>query len=309
MANPRVCLQLLFVTCACMVQRHKFPPLSWSGTCCVSACPPASHAACSATPAAATGHRVTLSRETSRRPFYRLPPSIILLDIHSHKANQTKPKESQVVDDHFLRLVTAMSSLQKSHEERAQSAAQKAADELHAARRDQIHDEAPASPRGGGGILGTVQESARSVMGAVQDTFSGSGGRGGGTDTTTTTRDSAAAAGEYAEEGKAKARGIADAAMGKATETKDAAAEKARGAMDAAAEKARGARDAAADKAEGAREYAAEKTARMAGDGEEEEDVMLRVKAADQMTGQAFNDVGPMGGEGTGMPGRRRSSG
>jgi hypothetical protein len=37
----------------------------------------------------------------------------------------------------------------------------------------------------------------------------------------------------------------------------------------------------------------------------EEEDVMLRVKAADQMTGQAFNDVGKMGEEGTGMPRRR----
>jgi len=36
---------------------------------------------------------------------------------------------------------------------------------------------------------------------------------------------------------------------------------------------------------------------------------MLRVKAADQMTGRpsgpAFNDVGPMGEEGTGMPRRR----
>jgi len=43
------------------------------------------------------------------------------------------------------------------------------------------------------------------------------------------------------------------------------------------------------------------------GDEPEEEDVMLRVKDADQMTGQAFNDVGPMGEEGTGMPRRRRS--
>jgi len=45
------------------------------------------------------------------------------------------------------------------------------------------------------------------------------------------------------------------------------------------------------------------------GDEPEEEDVMLRVKAADQMTGRpsgpAFNDVGPMGEEGTGMPRRR----
>lgn len=182
-----------------------------------------------------------------------------------------------------------MSSMQKTHEERAQSAAQRAADELHAARRDQVRDEAPASPRaaasdGDGGILGSVQESARSVMGAVQDTFSrGGGGRGG------TTRDSAAgdtmaAVGDYAEEGKAKARGVADAAMGKATETKDAAADRARSARDAAADKTK-----------------------VAG-GDSEEDVMLRVKDADQMTGQAFNDVGKMGEEGTGMP-RRRSSG
>jgi len=171
--------------------------------------------------------------------------------------------------------------MQRSHEERAQSAAQKAADELHAARRE----EAPASPRGGGGILGSVQESALSAMGAVKDTFSG-GGRGG----TTTTHGGAAGdgvsatAGDYAEEGKAKARGAADAA-----------ADRARGAMDAAAEKARGARDAAADRT------------KLGGDEPEEEDVMLRVKDADQMTGQAFNDVGPMGEEGTGMPRRRRS--
>jgi len=171
-----------------------------------------------------------------------------------------------------------MASMQRSHEERAQSAAQKAADELRAARRE----EAPASPRGGG-ILGSVQESARSAMGAVKDTFSG-GGRGG---TTTTHGDVAgdgvsATAGDYAEEGKAKARGAADAA-----------ADRARGAMDAAAEKARGARDAAADRT------------KLGGDEPEEEDVMLRVKDADQMTGQAFNDVGPMGEEGTGMPRRR----
>jgi hypothetical protein len=61
-------------------------------------------------------------------------------------------------------------------------------------------------------------------------------------------------------------------------------------------------KDAAADKAEGAKEYAAEKTA----GAEPKEDVMLRVKAADHMTAQAFNDVGPIGKESTGMPGRRR---
>jgi hypothetical protein len=41
------------------------------------------------------------------------------------------------------------------------------------------------------------------------------------------------------------------------------------------------------------------------GGAESGEDVMLRVKAADQMTGQMFNDVGLMGEEGTGMPRRR----
>ena len=173
-----------------------------------------------------------------------------------------------------------MASMQRSHEERAQSAAQKAPDELHAARRE----EAPASPRGGGGgILGSVQESARSAMGAVKDTFSG-GGRGG---TRTTHGDVAgdgvsATAGDYAEEGKAKARDVADAAMGKAAETKDAAADRARCAMDAAADRTK-----------------------LGGGESEEDDVMLRVKEADQMTGQAFNDVGPMGEEGTGMPRRR----
>jgi hypothetical protein len=84
---------------------------------------------------------------------------------------------------------------------------------------------------------------------------------------------------------------MADAAMDKAAETKDLAADR-----------ARGMRDAAANKDEGAKEYAAEKTA----GAESEEDVMLRVKEADHMTGQAVNDVGPIGEEGNGMPRRRR---
>ncbi|KAL6627709.1 hypothetical protein ACP70R_031435 [Stipagrostis hirtigluma subsp. patula] len=309
-----------------------------------------------------------------------------------------------------------MASMQKSHDERAQSAAQKAADEL-AARRDDHHghEAAPASPRGAGGILGSMQESARSVLGAVRGTFSSSGGdaahdssmgtaaeaKGSAAEKARGAMDAAKAfaaekkegvrqalagdavarkgetnesawqqgqdvrrrAAEKAEEmerapepseaekgrsateniyGKArgalgafgekmvmptdvveqkraetaggwkaagsrgdeqgKARGVADAAMEKAAEAKDAAVDKARGAMDAAADRARGVRDAAADKTEGAREYAAERT-KAAGDaGEAEEDVMLRVKAADHMTGQGFNDVGVMGEEGTGMP-------
>ncbi|AQK89286.1 hypothetical protein Zm00014a_023659 [Zea mays] len=137
-----------------------------------------------------------------------------------------------------------MASMQKSREQRAQAAAQKAADELHASRQDRVPEEAPVSPRGGGGILGSLQE------------------------------------------GKANARGVADAAMGKASETKDAAADKAGGVRDAAADRTGN---------------------NKAGAAESEEDVMLRVKAADQMTGQAFNDVGTMGEEGTGVPRRRRS--
>jgi hypothetical protein len=162
-----------------------------------------------------------------------------------------------------------MASLQKSHEERAQSAAEKAADELAAAH---------ASPRGSG------------ILSSVKDTFSdGGGGRG---DTTTAAgHDNSGTAADYAEEGKANTGGMADAAMDKAAETKDLAADR-----------ARGMRDAAANKDEGAKEYAAEKTA----GAESEEDVMLRVKEADHMTGQAVNDVGPIGEEGNGMPRRRR---
>ena len=74
-----------------------------------------------------------------------------------------------------------MASTQKSREEHARAAAQKAADELAAAsrREDHAHDAAPASPRAGGsgGILGSVQERARSVVGAVRSTFSGGGAR------------------------------------------------------------------------------------------------------------------------------------
>jgi hypothetical protein len=42
-------------------------------------------------------------------------------------------------------------------------------------------------------------------------------------------------------------------------------------------------------------------TAAGRGDAHDEDDVMTRVKAADQMTGTGFNDVGKMGEEGTGM--------
>ena len=64
-----------------------------------------------------------------------------------------------------------------------------------------------------------------------------------------------------------------------------------------------------AEAATGGEAAATTTTTRGRGDEPEEEDVMLRVKAADQMTGRpsgpAFNDVGPMGEEGTGMPRRR----
>ena len=60
-----------------------------------------------------------------------------------------------------------------------------------------------------------------------------------------------------------------------------------------------------AEAATGGEAAATTTTTRGRGDEPEEEDVMLRVKDADQMTGQAFNDVGPMGEEGTGMPRRR----
>ncbi|KAL6849973.1 hypothetical protein ACP4OV_020600 [Aristida adscensionis] len=328
-----------------------------------------------------------------------------------------------------------MASTQESREERARSAAQKAADELAAARRDDRgHGQDAAAGAGSprGGILGSLQESARSVMGAVRGTFSSSGGGAGAGESATMgkageAKDAAAEeargamdaakafaterkegarqalagdavarkgetnesawqqgqdvrrrAAEKAEEmkrapepseaekgrsateniyGKARgavgafgekmvmptdvveqkraeaaagwkattaagsrgdehgnARGMADAAMEKAAETKDAAADKARGAMDKAAEtkdaaaaKVRGAMDAAGERARSARDAAAERASGgMDAAGEAEEDVMLRVKAADQMTGQAFNDVGVMGEEGTGMPRARR---
>uniref|UniRef100_J3KYR8 Uncharacterized protein n=1 Tax=Oryza brachyantha TaxID=4533 RepID=J3KYR8_ORYBR len=60
---------------------------------------------------------------------------------------------------------------------------------------------------------------------------------------------------------------------------------------------------AAGGKGAGATTATATTTGRSSGGEGEAEDVMLRVKAADQMTGQAFNDVGKMGEEGTGMDG------
>jgi hypothetical protein len=82
-----------------------------------------------------------------------------------------------------------MASMQKSREEHTRSAAQRAADELAASRRDQQVHEATTP----GGILSSVQESARTVMGAVRGTFSGSGG-GARDDDAATAADKATAA-------------------------------------------------------------------------------------------------------------------
>nr|CAB3472852.1 unnamed protein product [Digitaria exilis] len=231
-----------------------------------------------------------------------------------------------------------MASMHKSREEHARSAAQKAADELVAASR---RDDDQISPRsgGGGGILSGVQESARSVMGAVRGTFSG------GASAADKTAASAVmeSAKDYAAEKKEGARlALAGDAVGRKGETDESAGqdvrrraaekaqeerrrthepseeEKGRSATENIYGKARGAMGAFGEKMVMPTDVVEHKRAEVAGAGREaaapaagdggdeaEEDVMLRVKAADQMTGQAFNDVGPMGGEGTGMPRRR----
>ncbi|PVH38991.1 hypothetical protein PAHAL_5G412100 [Panicum hallii] len=249
-----------------------------------------------------------------------------------------------------------MASTQKSREEHARAAAQKAADELDASRRDHAHDAAPASPRGGGGILSSVQDSARSVVGAVRSTFSGGGGARHDESSATDAAAAAAAAEsarEYAADMKEGARrALAGDAAGRKGETDESAwqqgedvrrraAEKAReearrthepseeekgraataniygkatGAMGAFGEKMvmptdvverKRAEATGGGKGKGTGGKAAATTATPGGGGEPEEDVMLRVKAADHMTGQAFNDVGAMGEEGTGIPRRR----
>nr|CAB3476902.1 unnamed protein product [Digitaria exilis] len=234
-----------------------------------------------------------------------------------------------------------MASMHKSREEHARSAAQKAADELAAAsRRDDDHQVSPRSG-GGGGILSGVQESARSVMGAVRGTFSGASAAD-----KTAASSAMESAKDYAAEKKEGARlALAGDAVGRKGETDESAwqqgqdvrrraAEKAQeerrrthepseeekgraateniygkamGAMGAFGEKMVMPTDVVEQKRAEAAGAGREAAAPAAGDGgdEAEEDVMLRVKAADQMTGQAFNDVGPMGGEGTGMPRRR----
>ncbi|CAL4957210.1 unnamed protein product [Urochloa decumbens] len=247
-----------------------------------------------------------------------------------------------------------MASAQKSRDEHARSAAQKAADELAASRRDRDHHaheppEAPVSPRGGGGILSSVQESARSAMGAVRGAFSSSGaGHDGSSNTGAAAGKVTAAAMESAKEYAADAkegarRALAgDNAVARKGETDESAwqqgldvrrraaekareearrtdepseAEKGRAATENIYGKARGATGAFGEKMVMPTDVVERKQAEVAGGGREAaagiggdesgEDVMLRVKAADQMTGQAFNDVGVMGEEGTGMPRRR----
>ncbi|CAO2180269.1 unnamed protein product [Urochloa humidicola] len=244
-----------------------------------------------------------------------------------------------------------MASTQKIREEHARSAAQKAADELAASRRDhQTHDAPPpVSPRGGrGGILSSVQESARSAMGAVRGAFSSSSG-GGGDGATGAAASAVEGAKEYAADAKEGARrALAGDAVARKGETDESAwqqgldvrrraaekareearrtrepseAEKGRSATENIYGKARGAMGAFGEKmvmptdvveqkrveaAGGGGEAAAAPTAAgTGGNGDEAvgEDVMLRVKAADQMTGQAF--IGMMGEEGTGVPRRR----
>ncbi|CAO2162149.1 unnamed protein product [Urochloa humidicola] len=247
-----------------------------------------------------------------------------------------------------------MASTQKIREEHARSAAQKAADELAASRRDhQTHDAPPpVSPRGG--ILSSVQESARSAMGAVRGAFSSSSG-GGGDGATGAAASAVEGAKEYAADAKEGARrALAGDAVARKGETDESAwqqgldvrrraaekareeargthepseAEKGRAATENIYGKARGAMGAFGEKmvmptdvveqkrAEavaaaagggGEAAAAAPTTAGIGGDEREAgDDVMLRVKAADQMTGQAFIDVGMMGEEGTGMPRRR----
>ncbi|RLN24559.1 hypothetical protein C2845_PM07G06570 [Panicum miliaceum] len=244
-----------------------------------------------------------------------------------------------------------MASTQKSREEHARAAAQKAADELAVSRRDHAHDAAPASPRGGG-ILSSVQDSARSVMGAVRSTFSGGGGaRRDETSATDKAAAAAESAREYAADMKEGARrALAGDAVGRKGETDESAWQQGEDVRRRAAEKAReearrthepseeekgraataniygkaaGAAGAFGEKMVMPTDVVERKRAEAAGGkgtggeaaattamtggrgGEPEEDVMLRVKAADQMTGQAFNDVGAMGEEGTGVPRRR----
>ncbi|XP_066308723.1 late embryogenesis abundant protein ECP63-like [Miscanthus floridulus] len=221
-----------------------------------------------------------------------------------------------------------MASMQKSREERALSAAQKAADELAASRRDQQVHEAttPVSPRGGGGggILSSVQESARTVMGAAKKYAVDKGAW------LALAGDAVARKGETDESAWQQGQDVRRRAAEEARRVHEPSEEeKGRAATENIYGMAKGAMAGTyAEKMVMPTDVVERKRAEAAGGGDrkaavaspatgigdddnrepnEEEDVMLRVKAAaDQMTGQAFNDVGKMGEEGsTGMPRRR----
>uniref|UniRef100_A0A0D9UZL9 Uncharacterized protein n=1 Tax=Leersia perrieri TaxID=77586 RepID=A0A0D9UZL9_9ORYZ len=230
-----------------------------------------------------------------------------------------------------------MASMQKSREERAEETARRAADELHAARQ---HDPSPAAH--GGGMLGTVQESARSLLGAVRDKVSApSSGAGGGyaADEGKGLKDAAEGAKEAAR------RAVAGSAPARKGETDESAWQQGEDVRRLAAEKARrrgsehepsmeekgrsateniyGSAASATEafkqkmtmpedvveekkKHGGGGERGTATAMTTGGEGGTAEEVMMRVKDADQMTGQMFNDVGMMGEEGTGDGRRRR---
>ncbi|KAG2596865.1 hypothetical protein PVAP13_5KG211928, partial [Panicum virgatum] len=134
-----------------------------------------------------------------------------------------------------------LASAQKSREEHARAVAQRAADELAAVSRrdDHGHDAAPASPRGGAGagILGSVRDRARSVVGAVRSTFSGGSDR---RDESSATGAAAESAREYAADVKERAwRALAGDALARKGETDESAWQQGEDVRRRAAEKAR----------------------------------------------------------------------
>jgi hypothetical protein len=257
--------------------------------------------------------------------------------------------------------MASMQQKSREREERARSAAQKAADELAASRREevqQVHEEAttPISPRGGG-ILSSVQEKAAAAIerakeyavekkeGARQALAGDAVGRKGETDESAWQQgqDVRRRAAEKAqEEARRRVREPSEEEKYVHASTHPfllphlqfcmlvsrvalfwifgLRACRGRAATENIYGKGKGATGAFGEKMVMPTDVVERKRAEAAaggGDGEAaaasppapgigDDDVMLRVKEADQMTGQAFNDVGPMGEEGTGMPRRRR---
>jgi hypothetical protein len=128
-----------------------------------------------------------------------------------------------------------MASMQKSREERAEAAAHRAADELHAARRDE-----PGG--GGGGMLGTVQESARSLLGAVRDKIPGPGSGGAGAGAAAGEGKAAEAKGFAADKAEGARRALAGSAAARKGETDESAWQHGEDVRRRAAEKAEEAR-------------------------------------------------------------------